>query len=170
VASLDGYESGDVYVNDFFGFRFKFPAGWQRVPAQTKAAVLKSLNVAAPYADTRILVMLLQPNDGELPDTIAVFSARSSIAATDGAKGGVAYFQQSRKGESDTHIIAPIRIVQFSGRSFAREDVQASGQAHFMADFASVRAGYLLSFQAHAATRDRLEAVVKVLSASVQFK
>ncbi|HLJ41889.1 MAG TPA: hypothetical protein VKT50_10420 [Candidatus Acidoferrales bacterium] len=167
-ASLDGHESGALYANDFFEFRFKLPAGWVEAPAQMKEGVLKSLNASAPKADNHVLLMLLHPVRGESPpDVIAVFAARSSIGSTDGAAGGVAYFRSNRASERLT-VIAPVRIVHLAGQRFARQDVQSKGQ--FLALFASVKAGYLLSFQAFAATKDRMDGAVRVLAASVQFK
>jgi hypothetical protein len=168
LASLDGYESRGVYVNDFFEFRFKLPVGWEEAPAQTKDIVLKSLNASAPNADNRILLMLLHRVRGQSPsDVIAVFSARNAIGSTNGAAGGVAYFRSNRASEG-VRVIAPVRIVRLAGRPFARQDVQSKEQ--FLAHFASVKAGYLLSITAFGATKDRMDGAVRVLAASVQFK
>jgi hypothetical protein len=169
AASLDGYRKGDVYANDFFEFRLKLPDGWEAASAQTKLAVLKSLNASAPSADNRILIMLLRPIGGEpLPDFIAVVSAKHS--GSDGADAALDYFKSNRTRETETELISPIRTVQLGGQTLAREDSQLKGQPHFMSAFALVKAGHLLSIQAHASTQDRVDAVVKVLSASVQFK
>ena len=168
--SLDGYVSGNVYSNDYFDFRFKLPAGWEPAPAQTKEAVLNSLNASAPSADNRILIMLYRPIDGEpMPEIIVVFSARYSNTASNGADEAVAYFKRNRKTADLTELIAPIRTAQLGGRTIAREETRLKGQAHFMADLALVAHGHLLSFQVHTATQDRLQTVVKVLSASVRF-
>ena len=165
---LDGHESGGIYTNDYFRFAFKLPLGWENVPESTKAAVLNSLNAKAPNTDNRVLIMLRRPADGEpTPDVIAFFSAFDSSGGPSGAKGGAAYFQNRPPRASD--LIAPIGTVELGGQTFAREVVQLRGQPDFMADFVSVKTGYLLSFQAVAATQDRLNAVVKILSASVQF-
>jgi hypothetical protein len=167
--SLDGYRNGEVYANDFFDFRLKFPDGWVGAPEQFKQAVLKSLNASAPNADNRILMMLLRPIPGEpMPDFIAVFSAKHT--GTDGADAALDYFKTNLARDTDTEIISPIRIVQFGGRTLAREDSRLKGQPHFMSAFALVKAGHLLSIQAHASTRDRVNAVVEVLSGSVHFK
>lgn len=169
ATSFDGHERGGIYTNDFFQFAFKLPTGWESVPESTQAAILKDLNTKAPNADNHALIMLWRPVYGEsMPDVIAVFSALYSGSGADGAEGGVAYFQDHPQHE--TELITPISIVEFGGQSLASEVVQLRGRADFGAYFASVKTDYLLTFQAHAATRDRLDAVVKVLSASVQFR
>lgn len=166
--SLDGHVRGGIYTNDFFRFTFKLPDGWESVPESTQAAILKDLNAKAPNADNRALIMLWRQVYGQpMPDVIAVFSARYPGSKLDGAEGGVAYFQAHPSHET---VITPVSVVELGGQRLAREVVQLRGQADFMAHFASVKSGYLLSFQAHAATQDRLDAVVKVLSASVQFQ
>jgi hypothetical protein len=90
-----------------------------------------------------------------------VFSARYANPAGDGADEAAAYFKRNRKTADATDLIAPIRTVQIGELTVAREDSRLKGQAHFMAALALVTHGHLLSFQAHAATQERLKAVVK---------
>jgi hypothetical protein len=166
--SLDGHERDGIYTNDRFRFAFKLPEGWESVPESTQAAILKDLNAKASNADNRALIMLWRRVQGEsMPDVIAVFSARYSGSGLNGAEGGVAYFKALPSHDT---VITPVGIVELGGQRFASQVLQLRGQADFMAHFASVNTGYLLSFQAHAATQDRLNEVVKILSASVQFR
>ena len=167
--SLNGFLSEGVYTNEYFEFRFKLPAGWEFAPAQTQQAVLGSLNAGRPNADNRILIMLFRPTDAPLPDIIVVFSARYSNRMGSGADEALAYFKSNRKTADLTELVAPIRTVPFAGLTFAREDTHLKEQAHYMADFALVTHGHLLSFQAHAASKERLQAVAKILSESVRF-
>ena len=167
--SLDGYERDGIYTNDFFRFAFKLPANWESVPESSQAAIVRDLNVKDPNADNRILIMLWRPVQGEsMPDVMAAFSARYSRPGPDGAEGGIAYFKGQPPEEAEP--ITPISIIELGGERFANEVVHSRAHADFMAHFVSVKSGYLLSFQAHAATQDRLNAVVKILSASVQFR
>lgn len=169
VPSLDGHEEGGVYTNGFFQFTFKFPTGWKRVPESAQAAIIKDLNAKASKSDNRALVMLWRPVHGEpMPDVIAIFSALYSGPGRDGAAGGVAYFEG--QPPHDSEIVTPISIVELGGQQLATQIVRLPGQADFMAEFVSVKSGHLLNLQVHAATEDRLNAAVKVLSASVQFQ
>ncbi len=166
--SLNGFVSGGEYSNEYFDFRVKLPAGWEFAPAQTKEAVLSSLNASAPNADNRILLMLFRPIEAApMPDIIAIFSARYRNGS--GVDEALAYIKRNRKTATETELIAPIRTVRLGGLMFAREDTRLKTQAHFMAAFGLVTRGHLLSFQVHAASKERLEAVVKVLTASVRF-
>ena len=168
--SLNGGLRNGVYSNDYFDFHLKLPAGWELAPDRTKEAVLKSLNATTPNAENRILTMLYRPCDAPLPDIIVVFSARYGNASHSGVDEALTYFNKNRPTENETELTAPIRAVQFGGARFAREDSRLKGQAHYMADFALVTKGHLLSFQVHAASAERLQDVVRVLSESVRFK
>jgi len=165
--TLRGHLEGDSYRNDYFGFTYKLPAGFENAPDQLQRGFIQGLQNS--NKGSQLLLMIVRPESAAIPDIIVVTTIPQRPSSRDGLNQALDYFRTKRLENPQKEGLRAAHPINLGGFQFAREDLKDSGLGQSSAEIASVLKEQLLNFAIYTASQQRMEQVATELIQSVTF-
>jgi hypothetical protein len=166
--TLRGLVEGDSYRNDYFGFTYKLPAGFENAPDQLQKGFIQGLQTSNPGSE--LLLMIVRPESAaSIPDIIVVTTIPQRPSSRDGLNQALDYFRTKRLKYPQKEGLRADHPINLGGVQFAREDLKDPGLGQSSAEIALVIKEQLLNFAIYTASQQRLEQVAAELIQSVTF-
>jgi TonB family protein len=164
--SPPGPESGSivrgVYVNEFLGFSYPMPEGWQ---IDNKTANDDGEVKAVLFPGGGLILLMIDQHTGAPFFNRIVLSALDARSLSVDTQGFVSKFVRAQLGRGGTELVRDTIPVDFVGKHFFREDYKESSTrgAVYKAFVCTRFRGYFLGWTLVAGSLSELEEAVKSL-------